>query len=72
MAKTNVVFLTMDEFFNLKISEIDDRLYNRIERVFSKLLGDKAGKFLEMHLDMTIQRLTCTSCVDVMSCITII
>lgn len=72
MAKTSVVFVTIDEFRNCKLSEIDDRLYNRIESCFRKLIGDNAKIFLERNLDLTIQKLTATSCIDVMSCITVI
>ena len=72
MAKTNVIFLTIDEYRNCKLSEIDDRLYNRIESCFRKLIGDNAKKFLENNLHLTIQKLTATSCIDVMSCITVI
>ena len=66
-------FLTIEEFKNIKVYELDDVTYKRIERAFIKALGERIGKrILERHLEKSLRDLTCQSYVDVMSLLTII
>lgn len=65
-------FLTVTEFYTTRLYELDDRVYRRIERIFRKILGDKAKRFLETHMTNTVAQITCTDFADVMSVIKIL
>lgn len=67
-----MAIITLNEFQTLRIFELDNRIFNKIETAFRKILGDMARKFLESNLMMTLRELSTTSYVDVMSCFTII
>ena len=65
-------FLTINEFYNTRLYELDDLVYRRIERVFARVLGDKTARFMEMHMAKTVAQITCADGVDVMSVIRIL
>jgi len=65
-------FLTVPEFFTARLYELDDANYRRIESAFRRVLGDKAKRFLESHMRLTVAQLSAASAVDVMSAITIL
>lgn len=60
-------FITVSEFYTTRLYELDDRVYDRIERAFARVLGDKAKRFMEMHMTSTVAQITCTDMVDAMS-----
>lgn len=62
-----MLFLTIHEFYNTKLYELDNSIYNPIERAFCRILGEKGKKFLYQHLDLTIAQISASSAVDVMS-----
>lgn len=64
--------MTVPEFYDTKLYELDDAVYKRIERVFCRSLGDKGRDFLLDRLNMTVAQISTTSCVDVMSAIRIL
>lgn len=69
---TKVRFITQDEFENMKLYELDDSTYRKIEDAFVKAIGEKvAKKFLEKQLERTLRTLTTQSFVDVLSILTI-
>ena len=66
-------FLTVNEFQNLKVYELDDITYRRIERAFIKVLGYQIGKLiLTKYMNKTIAQLSAQSWVDIMSELTIL
>ena len=66
-------FLTVDEFQSLKVYELDDVTYRRIERAFIKVLGYQIGKLiLTKYMNKTIAQLSAQSWVDIMSELTIL
>ncbi len=66
-------FLTIQEFEEIKMYELDNILYNAIEMAFIKKLGEKiAKKILEKNLEKKLKDLSCQSYVDIMSLIRII
>lgn len=67
-----MALLTVPEFYNTKLYELDDVVYNNIERVFRKFLGDKAREFLLRHMTLTVAQISAQSAVNVMSGIRIL
>jgi len=65
-------YLTVQEFYSTKLYELDNSIYNPIERAFCKILGDKGKKFLYKHLDLTVAQLSANSAVDIMGCFKVI
>ena len=65
-------FLTVAEFYTTRLYELDDRVYDRIEGVFARVLGENAARFLERHKTKTVAQITCTDIVDVMSVIKVL
>ncbi len=66
-------FLTIQEYENIKVYELDDTTYRKIERAFVSRLGERVGKrILERYLEKKVSELTCQSYVDVMSLLTIL
>ena len=66
-------FLTIQEFENIKVYELDDVTYNKIEMAFIRTLGEKIGKkILSKYLEKKLKELTCQSYVDIMNCIKIL
>lgn len=66
-------FITTEEFFTMKVYELDDVTYKRIERAFVEVLGYKiAAHIMEKFMEKTIREFTLNSWVDVMSLLTII
>lgn len=66
-------FYTVDEFNTMKLYELDNGTYNKIEGKFSKLLGEKvAKKFLERHLGTELKIFSANSYVNIMDCFKII
>lgn len=59
-------YLTVQEFYSTKLYELDNSVYNPIERAFCKVLGEKGKKFLYKHLDLTVAQLSENSAVDIM------
>jgi len=65
-------FYTVEDFNTMRLFELDNNTYNKIEFKFAKLLGDKgAKKFMEKHLGMKLNKFSANSYVDVLSCIKI-
>ena len=68
-----MTFLTIDEFETIKVYELDNSTYNKIERAFVQRLGEKLGKkILAKYLEKRLKDLTCQSYVDIMSLLTIL
>ena len=66
-------FLTIQEFETIKVYELDDVTYNKIERAFMKKLGERIGKrILAKYLETKLKDLTCQSYVDIMSIIKVL
>ena len=66
-------FLTIQEFETIKVYELDNVTYNKIERAFIKALGERIGKMiLAKHLEKRLKDLTCQSYVDIMSIIRVL
>lgn len=65
-------FLTVAEFYTTRLYELDDRVYDRIERVFARVLGEKTARFLEKNKTKTVAQITCTDIADVMSVIKVL
>ena len=66
-------FYTTQEFEEIKVYELDDVTYNRIERAFVNRLGERLGKkILAKYIEKRVKELTCQSYVDVMSEINIL
>lgn len=65
-------FLTVPEFYDTRLYELDDANFKRLERVFRRILGDKARRFLNEHMCMTVAQLSATNVVDVMSAICVL
>lgn len=68
-----MTFLTIDEFETIKVYELDNLTYNKIEAAFVKRLGERVGKkILDKYMEKKLRDLTCQSYVDVMSLIKIL
>ena len=66
-------FLTIEEFETIKVYELDNTTYNRIERAFIQQLGERIGKrILAKYLEAKLKDLTCQSYVDIMSIIKVL
>ena len=66
-------FLTMDEYENSKLYEIDDAVYKQIERAFVKALGERmAMRLLEKFLEKTVREISANSYVNVLETIIIL
>lgn len=66
-------FITIDEFNNLKLYEVDDVIYKRIERAFAKVCGYAvATRLMAKFAEKTLRELTANSIVDIMSELTIL
>lgn len=66
-------FITWDEYNNMKVYELDNVTYKRIERAFIEVLGDRIAKnIMEKFMGKTIREFTLNSWVDVMSLLTIL
>lgn len=66
-------FYTVKEFEEIKVYELDDVTYKRIERAFVSRLGERLGKkILAKYIEKTVKELSCQSYVDIMSEITIL
>ena len=59
-------YLTVQEFYSTKLYELDNSIYNPIERAFCRFLGESGKKFLYTHLDLTVAQLSVNSAVDIM------
>jgi len=67
-----MLVITYNEYQNMKIYEMENKLYNRIEKAFSRILGDKAKILLEKHMNKTIRELSLNNYVNILDCFTII
>ena len=66
-------FLTINEFETIKVYELDNVTYNKIEMAFIRTLGERVGKkILEKYLEKNLKDLTCQSYVDIMSFIKVL
>ena len=66
-------FITMDEFESMKLYELDNVTYNRIERAFIKVCGYAvAAKLMKKFAEKTLRELSVNSIVDIMSELTIL
>ena len=63
-----MAILTVQEFNTLKLYEVDDVVYRRIEDAFRSFLGCKTQEFMRRHLHKTIREMSCTDLCDVMGC----
>lgn len=65
-------FLTIEEFEEIKLYEVDDVTYRRIEKAFVDKLGEKLGKkILAKYVEKRLKELTLQSYVDIMSILNI-
>lgn len=62
------VGITMEEWNDIKVSALPNAIYNRIERKFRIILGDKAKKFMESHANKTLREISVIQLVNVMDC----
>lgn len=68
-----MTFLTIQEFETIKVYELDNLTYKKIETAFIKTLGERIGKkILAKYLEKSLRDLTCQSYVDIMSLIKIL
>ena len=68
-----MTFLTINEFETIKVYELDNLTYNKIEAAFVKRLGERIGKkILNKYMEKRLRDLTCQSYVDIMSLIKIL
>ena len=66
-------FLTIQEFETIKVYELDNVTYNKIEMAFIRTLGERIGKkILAKYLEKNLRDLTCQSYVDIMSLIKVL
>lgn len=72
MAKSSICFVTMSEFDTLKLYEMDEIIYKRIERVFHRILGEKTERIMDKYKTKTLREISVNSCINVMSCFSII
>ena len=71
MTKTR--FITTQEFETMKVYELDNVTYRKIEMAFIKNLGEIVGKkIFAKYLERTVRELTKQNMVEVMSYINII
>ena len=67
-----MLVITYKEYETMKLYEMDNKLYNRIEKSFRRILGDKAKILLEKHMTKTIKELSLNNYVNILDCFTII
>ena len=67
-----MLILTLEEYRTIRVFELENAIYNRIEAAFRRVLGNGAKAFLERHLTMKLRDLSANSAVDIMSCFTVI
>lgn len=72
MARSTTAIITIDEFYNKRLDEIDNRVYARIENAYRKLLGRKATALLQKYGSYTLYRMSLNKAVDISACFTII
>ena len=72
MAKSIVSFVTVDEFYNTRLDEIDQRVYNRIESAYRRILGKKTDAFLQKYGSCTLYKMSLNKAVDISKCFTVI
>ena len=66
-------FITIEEFDTMKLYEVEDALYRRIERTFAKAVGyTVAAKLMQKFAEKTLRQLSANSYVDIMSVFTIL
>ncbi len=64
---------TVAEFNTMKLYELDNVTYNKMQKKLAKLLNDKkANQFLESHLGMEVKKFTANSFVNFMDCFSFI
>lgn len=68
-----MLIVTVFEFYNAKIYELDERVYHRIKAKFAAVIGwEKADKFLEKHARTTLATISANSFVNIMDCFQVI
>ena len=61
-------FYTANEFNTMKLYEVDNITYGKIESKFASIFGDKMAKsFLENHLTEDVKKLSANSYVDIVN-----
>lgn len=66
-------FITIEEFNTLKVYELDDVTYRRIERAFSQTCGNAVAKrLMAKFMEKTVREISANSYVDILSLLTII
>lgn len=60
--------ITRQEFYTLRLYELDDIVYRRIESAFRRILGHKTERFMLKHLQTKLLDVACSSCVDITGC----
>lgn len=66
-------FITVEEFDTLKVYELDNATYKRLEKAFAQVCGYAgAERLLAKFMEKTIREISVNSFVDVMSIIKIL
>lgn len=65
-------FLTVPEFYSLRLYELDDANFARIEGAYRRVLGDRYRNFLLRHLDKTVAEVCAANCVDARSALLVL
>lgn len=66
------VVMSTTEFQTLKMSEVDDTIYNRIESKFRSFCGDKAKKLLEKYADKPFKEVANCTVIDLTDCFVLV
>lgn len=64
--------ITVEEFYSLRVFEVSNTIYNKIEAKFRKLFGDATKGFMQTQFELKLNTLSANSFVDIMDCFTII
>ncbi len=72
LATNSHVIMSTTEFQTLKMSEVDDIIYNRIESKFRNFCGDKAKQLLEKYADMPFKTVANCSAIDLTDCFVLV
>ena len=72
LAQNSHIMMTSEEFQTLKMDEISDVIYNRIESKLRMMCGDKARTLLDKYADKPFKEVANCSIVDLTDCYAII
>lgn len=66
-------FITIEEFDTMKIYELDDVTYKKIEAAFAKVCGYAGAiRLMNKFMEKTVREVTVNSYVDIMSILKIL